>query len=591
MKRDFSIAGLSVLLALLPVGASVYIGGLCHPTHSSAVAGMGLVIWVVGLYTACCVRNGRSGFSLPDLFAGILVVVAAGCYLKSPGLQGLGGLCLPILYVSIRRAGKIEPSIVLCGVAVVLMPLSLYGYLQYFRLLPSHSPYFPITGPYHNPAVYAGVVAMLLSVLVAVLIIRTCRRMLGKRVKRGIMAIVLLAVPVFLLTEARAAWVALGFSVVYTFFHEYRDRCTSLFRKHCRVILCVLPALLLLCAWACYRFKPHSVDGRLLIWKVSFHMIKEKPLTGFGTDGFSANYMFYQARYLATEGTEYEKYLAGDTHLAFNEPVRIMVEYGLGGILFYLLFVGLVMKLPARNNAVSRTARAILLAMLVWGLFAYPQRVFPVMAFSAVALACLANQCRPLRVARRSFARMLTAFLFLGTVLLGVLGASTLQAYYRLQSLARQPTVDIREIASLRQFMAGEPAYRYAYCRLLDRQKQDSLLKEQLDACIRVRPSPANLVWKGDVHWRLREYDETEAAYKTAGEMVPAMQTARGRLAFLYHDLGREEEALRLAEELLTEKVKVYGFDTHILRLKLKKTFEGKLNNCLITKNKNYEKH
>lgn len=591
MKREFSITGLSVLLALLPIGASVYISGLCHPTHSSAVAGMGLVIWVVGLYAACCVRGGSPRLSLPDLFAGILAVVAAGCYLNSPGLQGLGGLCLPVLYVSIRRAGKIVPSIVFCGVAVALVLLSLYGYLQYFRLLPSHAPYFPITGPYHNPAVYAGVMAMLLSVLVAVLIFGTCRRRLGKRVTKGIMAIVLLAVPVFLLTEARAAWIALGFSAMYVFFHEYRNGCISFFRKHRRIVLCVLPVLLLLFALACYRFKPHSADGRLLIWKVSLRMIKEKPLTGFGTGGFSANYMFYQARYLATEGTAHEKYLAGDTHLAFNEPLRIMVEYGIGGILFYLLFAGLVMKLPARDNAVSRTARALLLAMLVWGLFAYPQRVFPVMAISAVALACLANQCRPLRMACRSFTRILTAFLFLGTALLGALGSSTLQACYRLQSLARQPTADIREVASLRQFMAGEPAYRYAYCRLLDRQKRDSLLKEHLDACIRVRPSPVSLVWKGDVHWRLKEYDAAETAYKAAAEMVPAMQTARGRLAFLYHDLGREDEALRLAEELLTEKVKVYGFDTHALRLKLKKTFEGKLNNCLIQKSKNHEKH
>ena len=498
-------------------------------------------------------------------------------------------LCLPVLYAGIRRVGKIYPFFLLCGTAITLVLLSLYGYLQYFRLLPSHSSYFPVTGPYHNPAVYAGVMAILQSVLAPYLgVAFRCRQ--GKGVVRGIIAAVLLAVPVLLLTEARAAWVALGVSVAYTFFYAYRYTCASFFRKYRRAILCAAPVILLSGGLVCYQLKPHSADGRLLIWKVSLRMIKEKPLTGFGINGFPANYMFYQARYLAAEGTAYERYLAGDTHLAFNEPVRITVEYGVGGILFYLLFVGWVLTFPAKRNVVSHTARTVLLTMLVWGLFAYPFRVFPVMAFSTVALACLANQCKPLRVFHRSFSRAFAAFLFLGSALLGCLGVSTMQAYYRLQALARQPAADVRELDTLRPLMKGEPAYGYICCLLPDRQKQDRLLKERLDAYIHMLPSPAAFVWKGDVHRRLKEYEEAEAAYKKASEMVSALQAARGRLTFLYHDLGREEEALRLAEELLTEKVKVYGFDTHALRLKLKKTFEGKLNNCFTKKSNAYEK-
>ena len=381
MKREHSIAGMSILLALLPTGSVVYMGGLCYPTHSSSIVCMGLVILFIGLYAACFVRTDRFRFALPDLFAGIVAIVAAGCYLKYPGLLSLGSLCLPVLYAGIRRVGKIYPFFLLCGTAITLVLLSLYGYLQYFRLLPSHSSYFPVTGPYHNPAVYAGVMAILQSVLVPYLgVAFRCRQRKGT--VRGIIAAVLLAVPVLLLTEARAAWVALGVSVAYTFFYAYRYTCASFFRKYRRAILCAAPVILLSGGLVCYQLKPHSADGRLLIWKVSLRMIKEKPLTGFGINGFPANYMFYQARYLAAEGTAYERYLAGDTHLAFNEPVRIMVEYGLGGILFYLLFVGWLLTFPAKWNVVSHTARTVLLTMLVWGLFAYPFRVFPVMVFS-----------------------------------------------------------------------------------------------------------------------------------------------------------------------------------------------------------------
>ena len=165
MKREYSIAGMSILLALLPIGSVVYMRGLCYPIHSSSIVCMGGVILFAGLYAACFVRTDRFRFALPDLFAGIVAIVAAGCYLKYPGLLSLGSLCLPVLYVSIRRTGKIYPFLLLYGAAITLVLLSLYGYLQYFRLLPSHSSYFPVTGPYHNPAVYAGVMTILLSVL------------------------------------------------------------------------------------------------------------------------------------------------------------------------------------------------------------------------------------------------------------------------------------------------------------------------------------------------------------------------------------------------------------------------------------------
>ena len=187
----------------------------------------GVVILFAGLYAACFVRTDRFRFALPDLFAGIVAIVAAGCYLKYPGLLSLGSLCLPVLYVSIRRTGKIYPFLLLYGAAITLVLLSLYGYLQYFRLLPSHSSYFPVTGPYHNPAVYAGVMTILLSVLMPYLGSVAFRRRQRKGVVRGIIAAVLLAVPVLLLTEARVAWVALGVSVAYTFFCAYRHMCAS----------------------------------------------------------------------------------------------------------------------------------------------------------------------------------------------------------------------------------------------------------------------------------------------------------------------------------------------------------------------------
>lgn len=45
--------------------------------------------------------------------------------------------------------------------------------------------------------------------------------------------------------------------------------------------------LVLFMGWL-YHFKAAFADGRLLIWKVTMQMVKEKPLAGFGPHGFRA---------------------------------------------------------------------------------------------------------------------------------------------------------------------------------------------------------------------------------------------------------------------------------------------------------------
>lgn len=79
---------------------------------------------------------------------------------------------------------------------------------------------------------------------------------------------------------------------------------------------------------------------------------------------------------------------------------------------------------------------------------------------------------------------------------------------------------------------------------------------------------------KGD-YWREKgKWKEAEAAYRLAANMVPSLQKPRGKLAILYKDMGRHEEATAIVREILTEKVKVYSFETFLLHRELKRIFE-----------------
>lgn len=90
-------------------------------------------------------------------------------------------------------------------------------------------------------------------------------------------------------------------------------------------------------------------------------------------------------------------------------------------------------------------------------------------------------------------------------------------------------------------------------------------------------PSPDLLLMKGDYLKEKGLWREAETAYKLAAYMVPTLQIPRGKLAFLYNEIGRKKEAVEIAREILTEHVKVYGFDTFKLHRELKKIFEDEL--------------
>lgn len=90
-------------------------------------------------------------------------------------------------------------------------------------------------------------------------------------------------------------------------------------------------------------------------------------------------------------------------------------------------------------------------------------------------------------------------------------------------------------------------------------------------------PTPGLLLMKGDYLKKKSCWKEAEEAYKLASDMMPSLQLPRGKLAFLYNETGRKEEAVAIAHEILTEDVKVYSFSTFDLHRDLRRIFEDEL--------------
>ena len=196
------------------------------------------------------------------------------------------------------------------------------GIGQYAGIWPVYSASFPVTGTFDNPA---GLAACLAICFPAALYFMASRPV-GAKVWGGLSALSMGAAVV--LSGSRTGMVAVGClaaTSVYRFFLGGRWPAWRVRAAFVSVGAVMLAGL--------YCWKKDSADGRLLVWNCSLEMLADAPLTGHGPDAFQAEYMDYQAGWLAEHPEEKWERLAGNVRHPFNEYLRIAVEYGVAGLL------------------------------------------------------------------------------------------------------------------------------------------------------------------------------------------------------------------------------------------------------------------
>lgn len=110
----------------------------------------------------------------------------------------------------------------------------------------------------------------------------------------------------------------------------------------CLTIMLMLTAVGLLALFV----KSGSSEGRMLIYKISWHMFIDHPFKGIGWGNFQRDYGLYQATYFrAGNFTQQEFLLAGNTFYAFNDYWELIVETGVIGLAGLGISIGLLVWL------------------------------------------------------------------------------------------------------------------------------------------------------------------------------------------------------------------------------------------------------
>jgi len=218
----------------------------------------------------------------------------------------------------------------------------IYGLLQLAGCLPSLNPQFPLTGHFSNPGPYGGFVAMAVAVAFPLWFHADgFKARLARMLSRSISVVTaVLGFIILPATLSRASWLALGVAAIVYLFLE---RNFVVWVKRRKSIAVIVAFLLSISLSGAFFLKKESAIGRFHIWHMELRAIAKKPIAGYGKGRLLGVYGETQAEYFAEkERPETIKKVAGCPEYAFNEYLRVGVEYGVPAMIGVLATLGIL---------------------------------------------------------------------------------------------------------------------------------------------------------------------------------------------------------------------------------------------------------
>ena len=216
--------------------------------------------------------------------------------------------------------------------------IGLHIIVGFFTLFFQHQNIFGIRfknmflGVFYNPAIYTNYLLLFSPLLLPLSIFirsnSSVRRMWSY-------FSILLLITIFFISfhnQIRTSIIAF-LSLIGSYFLIFYIR--SLYLKICSVLILLLVVICFLMSFP----KQDSTNGRWLITKITWNMIKANPVIGVGFNMYKKEYSLYQKNYFSQNRSIKEKLIADDNQVAHNEPLQSVAELGLMSfIVFALIF-------------------------------------------------------------------------------------------------------------------------------------------------------------------------------------------------------------------------------------------------------------
>ncbi|KAA3706289.1 hypothetical protein F3F83_09450 [Bacteroides salyersiae] len=473
---------------------------------------------------------------------------------------------LAMLYINIRNISSIYYKYILYSFPFIVISHFIY-YICWenpYYFLYEHKGVF--TGFLHNSGLWGEFVAMTLICNIGLI-------HLNKKSKKTSTLLIFVSFIVsFMLYESdsRASWLSFAIAIL-TFF-------SPLIIKHLPKSIIIRTGSLLILICLCtylisglYSYKKDSADGRILIWKISLEMVKDKPILGYGFDGFRKNYMNYQAAYLQEKQLpETINNLADDNHHAFNEFLRIIIEQGIIGVIILFIFLTTIgytiYKYKLYIDTVSRTIISCLTALLFFSFFSYPLSTFHINALIVILLAGLAcsSQDTPIwKLQIRSISLIIpySIIFFISSVYLFSYSKANSDWLNTLKGVYTNDNI----LEEARKKLSGNPYFLSTYGKYLNKKKRYSKAVSILSQSIKEYPSYYTVMELGISYKAQKKYTEAMHCFYKAMHMIPHKIKPLYFMMELYYDQKDYKSAIQLSNRILCKQPKIRSSELNII--------------------------
>lgn len=140
-----------------------------------------------------------------------------------------------------------------------------------------------------------------------------------------------------------------------------------------------------------YLMRPDSLNGRLLIWRISLDILKDNFIFGIGLDGFRSTYPLYQMSFLSKLAIDDSRnLLAGNIGYTFNEPLQFIIEFGFIGLMVILFTIYSLFKKCNIQN-IEKAAYRTLLFLCISSFSYFTFHSIPIIIIAIICISILTH--------------------------------------------------------------------------------------------------------------------------------------------------------------------------------------------------------
>lgn len=325
-----------------------------------------------------------------------------------------------------------------------------------------------------------------------------------------------------------------------------------------------------------YFLKKDSADGRLLIWKCTWQMIKEHPLTGWGKGAFTAHYMDYQAAYFRTHPQSRFTLLADNVNHPFNEYLNVFLTNGFPALICVVVIGAFLYNCYRKKPSWKGKAAGLsLLSIGILSLFSYPFSYPFTWIIVVLNGYVLIRQARfHIKISQKKRKIGAICITILSIYLLYNVTQRTLaeREWKRISdlSLAGQIKEMLPQYKQLTAKLGNNPFFLYNYAAELYMIERYNDCLPLLKACRNHWADYDLEMLFGETYFQLKQYEKAAEHYKTATEMCPVKFIPLYKLYLVRKEQGENEKAHTLALQIINKKVKVPSFEINRIKAKMK---------------------